>query len=466
MEPERKIEKLLRAYAKRRRDQAGAPLDLPPATRRLLQGEVARRAPRALDGGFFARLVALLRPRWAFALGGAAVVLLAVALLWPSLQKPESEPSLASVRSEDLRKVDEFKAQPATPPPATAPAPQTASLQPKPRELPAGATAVDKIGEPGDRARTADTDVKLKVATAEQAQFDEQTKTAAPPAARRAGGISGSTSALTIARADGSAKPEAALTDGTKPAAAAETLTVAGAEPGRKNLQFAGGAATSPASAPTPALAGGGGFGGAPPTGAAGARYWTVVRDEASATNALLSRGQRFVQEIAKSAATPSNVTPVLATFSVEQNGRALRVVDSDGSTYDGFVQLGVLPVQPAAAPQRAFSQAAIPVAKDSSDKEAGVGAARNYFFRVTGTNRSLKQNIVFSGNLLAMTNALPFSSMSNVVVGLDAAQLPGPSSGLERLPLQNSRINGTILIDNTRQIQIEAAPAAPVPPR
>ncbi len=464
MEPERKIEKLLRAYAKRRRDQAGAPLDLHPATRRLLQGEVARRAPRALDGGFFARLVAVLRPRWAFALGGAAVVVLAVALLWPSLHEPKPESSLASVRSEDLRKVDELKKQPATPPPATVPAPRTASAPSQPRELPAGATAVDKTGESGDRVRTAGTDVKLDLAAAERTQFDEM-KTAAPPAARRPDAISGSTGAMTIARADGSAKPEAALADRTKAAATGDNLTVAAAEAGQKNFQFAGGAATSPASAPTPALAGRGGFGGASPARAAGVRYWTVVRDEAS-TNALLSRGQRFVQEIAKSAATPSNVTPVLTTFSVEQNGRALRVVDSDGSTYDGFVQLGGVPMQPAAMPQRGLSQAAIAVTKDSSDQAAGVGAARNYFFRVTGTNRSLKQNVVFSGNLLAVTNALPFSSTSNVVVDLGAAQLPGAAPGLEPLPLQNSRINGTILIDNTRQIQIEAAPAAPATPR
>ena len=46
MEPERKIEKLLRAYAQKRRAAAGDPLKLHPATRRLLQDEVSRRAPK------------------------------------------------------------------------------------------------------------------------------------------------------------------------------------------------------------------------------------------------------------------------------------------------------------------------------------------------------------------------------------------------------------------------------------
>jgi len=42
-EPERPIETLLHAAAKKRRDEAGAPFELHPADRRVLQGEVARR---------------------------------------------------------------------------------------------------------------------------------------------------------------------------------------------------------------------------------------------------------------------------------------------------------------------------------------------------------------------------------------------------------------------------------------
>src|SRR5689334_10854641 len=42
-EPERPIEKLLHAFAKERRESAKGPWPLHPATRKLLQGEVARR---------------------------------------------------------------------------------------------------------------------------------------------------------------------------------------------------------------------------------------------------------------------------------------------------------------------------------------------------------------------------------------------------------------------------------------
>ena len=47
MEPERPIEKLLRDAGKKRRDDAGAPFELHPAARRLLQGEVAQRFGKA-----------------------------------------------------------------------------------------------------------------------------------------------------------------------------------------------------------------------------------------------------------------------------------------------------------------------------------------------------------------------------------------------------------------------------------
>ena len=45
MNDERPIEKLLRRAAQKRSDEAGAPPELHPANRRLLQAEVARQFP-------------------------------------------------------------------------------------------------------------------------------------------------------------------------------------------------------------------------------------------------------------------------------------------------------------------------------------------------------------------------------------------------------------------------------------
>jgi hypothetical protein len=86
METERKIEKLLRAYAKKRRADAGDPLKLHPATRRLLQGEVARRNPKPDDEGESSvTLWQLFQQRWAVLVGFAVIIFFGAALFLPSL---------------------------------------------------------------------------------------------------------------------------------------------------------------------------------------------------------------------------------------------------------------------------------------------------------------------------------------------------------------------------------------------
>jgi hypothetical protein len=90
MDPERPIEKLLRQAAQARRDQAGAPQEVHPATRRMLQGEVARKytagGPRERRSFFD-----LFMPRLAW---GAALVVgigLAASLMLPRKNVPRQE---------------------------------------------------------------------------------------------------------------------------------------------------------------------------------------------------------------------------------------------------------------------------------------------------------------------------------------------------------------------------------------
>ena len=72
MEPERKIEKLLRAYAKKRRADSGDALKLHPATRNLLHGEVARRTPKQSAEDSSLTIWELFRQQWALLLGFVA----------------------------------------------------------------------------------------------------------------------------------------------------------------------------------------------------------------------------------------------------------------------------------------------------------------------------------------------------------------------------------------------------------
>jgi type II secretory pathway pseudopilin PulG len=85
MEPERKIEKLLRAFATKRRAEAGEPLKLHPATRRLLQAEAARAAPKSDAEDSSLSLWQLFRQQWAVLIGFALVVFLGATLFLPAL---------------------------------------------------------------------------------------------------------------------------------------------------------------------------------------------------------------------------------------------------------------------------------------------------------------------------------------------------------------------------------------------
>ncbi|MCI0743879.1 MAG: hypothetical protein L0Y58_00590 [Verrucomicrobia subdivision 3 bacterium] len=84
-EPQKKIEELLHAYARKRREDAGAPVEMHPATRRLLQGEVAklRHAEGAKDGRSWGQFFLLFWPRFA---AGLAIFMVMAAGVWTFMQ--------------------------------------------------------------------------------------------------------------------------------------------------------------------------------------------------------------------------------------------------------------------------------------------------------------------------------------------------------------------------------------------
>src|SRR2546425_8850350 len=109
MEPERPIEKVLRASASKRREEAGAPFELHPATRRLLQGEVARRFGQASrPPRSFPEFLAGLWPKavWGFAVLGMVGIM--AAILVPALNKPSKTNTLARNDGRKLGLTDEL----------------------------------------------------------------------------------------------------------------------------------------------------------------------------------------------------------------------------------------------------------------------------------------------------------------------------------------------------------------------
>ncbi len=141
-EPERPIETLLRAAAKKRRDEAGAPFELHPADRRLLQGDVARRyAKSPAEPRSLASLLSQLWPRFAWGVGILAILGLSVWLLLPLPRHAESEALLARNRplSEDLS-AKELPPAPMAAPAMIAPQPAPAD-EVKPAEVAYAKTA-------------------------------------------------------------------------------------------------------------------------------------------------------------------------------------------------------------------------------------------------------------------------------------------------------------------------------------
>ncbi|HEY2082372.1 MAG TPA: hypothetical protein VGI88_06265, partial [Verrucomicrobiae bacterium] len=118
MEPERQIEKLLRAFAKKRREQAGDAAELPAPTRERLHREIARRSSGKGGGGFFASFLAGFRPRLVFAVCCIAIAGIGVWLLSPALTHPKP----ATLASADRESVNAPLPQP-TAPPVMTPAP-------------------------------------------------------------------------------------------------------------------------------------------------------------------------------------------------------------------------------------------------------------------------------------------------------------------------------------------------------
>ena len=150
-EPSKRIERMLRKWARSRRDAAGAGWPVHPATRRLLQGEVARtlgaRAAGRAAAGTGRGWLALFGPRLVW--GGAGLAL--IALVWVWLPRSADKPTeLAAVNQNAPVALDavadrklNFAAEPASPPVGFSPAPAQAPA-PAPAPKPQAATASDE----------------------------------------------------------------------------------------------------------------------------------------------------------------------------------------------------------------------------------------------------------------------------------------------------------------------------------
>jgi len=496
MEPERPIEEALRACAKKRRDQAGAPFTLHGATRRLLQGEVARQYPAAQPAGA-ERVRRPLWPTLAWSFGVLAVLAVA-GLLWFSRLGPE--PAFLAENSAVRQAAPEVPAPSPAPPPVSTPAPlpepaaarsvaqyQTAVDEMKAAPRPTGQLADKDLSSavggaaPALAPPAASAGVVLKEKTAPpNEERDRPTVAAATPPAPTAGGELGMVTTRRLA--DSAVKSESlnqpkALPAAPLPTAGSQTDVALNAPTVRpspddgitlaKKVPLASDVYVTQPGAPVAQAS--------PAADTAMARGVAAQQSGVpTATNAVgpfldgVQRGlasQQFVRVGAEGAAPARRssqsepASPVLISFQAEQSGQQLRVVDSDGSVYTGSLELvGSFPPATDREESRAHGNRQEPAARVrslSGALPAGGPPAPDrvlppvsgYFFRVTGTNRTLNAKVVFVGNLSPGTNVM--------------LQGFGGGGAVPPPALATARITGKVRVGDQPELEVNAVPAA-----
>ena len=426
MEPERKIEKLLRAYAQKRRAAAGDPLKLHPATRRLLQDEVSRRAGTPEPEEPSVSLWQLFRQQWAILGGFALMVFLGAIFLLPPLTSVKHEAQSISAMN-NLKQIGAAAQMVAGENNGKLPA----SLDELTNGLVSRQTLIDPVsGKPF-----------VYLAGSKNLDQLESNEVLAYSPADKDG--------RPVLFADGrveSADRErfAALTN---PKSVGFTLAE-----NKTRGQPAKTVANEPASAaePAPALAAAGELK-APEPGSG-----LQLFDKTAAASQ---------QNLYRNTSLSAQKVSVLQSFQMVQNGDVVSVVDRDGSVYHGSLQVALEKgneVTKAMAPKVEAPPAELHAKADHSEDNPQQ-AAQNYFFRVAGVNRTLKQNVVFSGAVEAvpgaLTNATQTFTTGGAAGGTGGQGNLQPSTNQQQALPSNSRVVGTAVIDQTNQIEINAVP-------
>ena len=484
--PNNDFEKQLRDYAQQRRDAAGTP-ELHPATRAMLQAEVKQRlgnvgTPTArTERGGWARFW----PRLTFALGVFVVLGIAAILIFPANKKVKDNFTLAKLEESKLA-TNSFDKPDALPVLAPAPAATLAR-----REIAAKPAAP-----------SAPTSISADTATA---NFERRTDTPArmePAKAFKSGSPRdlAKTSAGSAAIPPGSAAQNAGqrfqFADNDR-AKAAPTVTTRGAiAPGKAAssvIQADALVATASKDLKTVTLVGAG------KKAEAGGQILAAAKLNDVTDNNNLGLAQRY-RTVAAMEKQKQAASPVLDEFIVTQNGEALTVIDRDGSIYKGYARLaaagrsgggggygnsgalqlvpnsynggrgGALLNQNATSRSQDESRAQSQVLGGAQYNQAQVVPAQNavvtvnYFFRVEGTNRSLNQRVIFTGNILqnnSFNNVAYNAQNSANTQAFNQQNAPSGSQAYfnngSPAPGLNNFINGRVQLDDKKTSELNA---------
>jgi hypothetical protein len=472
------LEKRLQEYARQRRESAGTPA-MHPALRRLLQAEVRQQhgpgqpAPARPAGSWLARYW----PRLVFACAVVAAVAGITVLVLPSGEKAGSTTTFAKLEDSKADANGRRERPPVSPALATAPAPASAPAarleadrateSPAVRALPSAPPAPAAPAVAGGAARPENSALARRV--------DDSLKTLVTREAGRNLGAASQSASGSILAKDGSG--------------------AGGAESRRDNE------ASSDAVAAGDSMDG---RGQAAPTMAAnsakGPAAFSATANKAAfkATGTDLNQAPALAAGQVRTGATQAfrNVAfaeqrgtrvRVLDEFTVEQNGETMTIVDQDGSVYNGYARAvpaeaagqgwavnaptprasggggasSALPMKAAGdapAIAKGGEQQTAPVAPSRVTQNQGESGPPNYSFRVEGTNRSLNQRVVFTGNMLqsnlsgTVQNAVNSQILNNQLQQFNTLTLTNSDKAQQlQAPGFNNFINGRVQVGNEK---------------
>ncbi len=472
MPPEnnRNMEEWLKACADQRRREQGAPFELHPATREMLLAEAARTCPvesiSATTGNrlWFERWWP--RLAWGSAIFACSVVIMLV-LRAPNPPIPQvgsmdarSDQRLALAKQETVdRSPAKVEDERPLPPPAAAPAKESVSAtNAKDYAMTKPPASMAPMAAPAARP------VPRESETMQMRRYG-----LAAPAPAPASTPAPLNTAPARAMPSGASRREKAAVTLATPSTDGARLT------GLKASATKGSVETSPSNQPA-----------APGTATPQDRF-DLAAIESKAKKSNDQGTNNAPRQIDNTRLRFSNVDvrsryrrnfnspaelPVLNSFELEQTGSQIRIVDADGSVYEGRIAPAEAP-KDLAENRRAVSASGVltqaPAVQPAAAANAGMGqtidndaSAASYNFRAVGTNRTLNQRVVFSGNYMNTASA-PSQAANNIgnrtvpsVANNQAAAKAQLQSN--QLPIGGgAQIQGQAFIGTNNQVEINA---------
>lgn len=448
------MDKLLKAYAKKRKAEGGQSFELHPATRKMLQGEASRVRGKA-SATPEPKPKIRLWPALAWTAATCAIVAIGIVKvsnrhsdgsMQVAMSEPQPTPAVAAPMKEEraakfkdrdesssLAKKATFdsRSQDGNAVPTTNFVGQSSGFLAKADEEKADAsTPIAQPSKPEDVAPAEDRNVAAATATSPAPVL------AATPPAPRSERRKGELDNATVAQVTSNLKPERhSVSEAIQTTNGLQIVAPSAAPPIL---------AESDAAAPLPA-----------------------PDISGSATNSpgelLLAGGasqqQMFVQRDSRSAYRVNLQSPplpkVLTKFRVIRTGDKVRVVDADGSVYEGSV-VATVQVKTAVLASPRGQAAADVSGGDAKDGES-------YAFKVSGRSRTLNKTISFQAtNLLARVDGgvakkLNESAAANGVATRSLSLAKEASAKIEAKPTTEG-IRGWVNVGKAVEFQIEAS--------